>query len=124
MSEAHKGKKQTKETIEKVRAHHLGEKSHFWIDGRDKVPGHRDWVKNKRNRDIRKLEGSHTSEEWEILLAQYNWTCPSCKRAEPEIKLTEDHIIPVSKGGSNNIENIQPLCPTCNGKKHTQIIKY
>lgn len=61
--------------------------------------------------------GSHTLGDWERLKAQYNWTCPNCKRLEPEVKLTEDHIIPLSKGGSNNIENIQPLCGSCNSKK-------
>lgn len=68
--------------------------------------------------------GSHTLEEWETLKAQYNWKCPRCKKAEPKIKLTVDHIIPVTKGGSNNIENIQPLCQPCNSSKQTKIIKY
>lgn len=124
LSEAHKGKKKSKESVAKMAEHHKGDKSHFWIDGRDKIPGHRNWVKNKRNRDIKDLEGGHTEDEWDTLLAQYNWTCPKCKLSEPEIKLTQDHIIPVSKGGSNNIENIQPLCLSCNCKKSTNIIKF
>lgn len=28
-----------------------------------------------------------------------------------------DHVIPVCKGGSNQIENLVPSCPQCNMKK-------
>jgi len=79
-----------------------------------------------RQRQIRKLGngGSHSLGEWNTLKAQYNFTCPSCRKREPEIRLSQDHIIPLSKGGSDNIENIQPLCRLCNSKKNTKIIKY
>lgn len=77
-------------------------------------------------RATRKREngGSHTSAQWETLKAQYNWTCPCCKIKEPIIKLVKDHVVPLAKGGSENIENIQPLCRSCNAKKHTAIIHY
>jgi len=99
-----------------------GEKNHFWKDGRSKNPKWRSWIKNKRNRLKRVSKGSHTFGEWELLKKQYGYCCPFCGKCEPEINLTEDHIIPLSKGGSDYIENIQPLCKSCNSKKHNKII--
>lgn len=76
----------------------------------------------KRRAMERGVSGSHSVVEWETLKAQYNWTCPCCHKFEPEIKLSVDHIIPLIRGGSNNIENIQPLCRSCNCKKNDRLI--
>lgn len=94
--------------------HLQGEKSHGWKGGY--------YVRQTIARAVRRVRereagGAHTPQEWETVKAQYNWTCPCCRRSEPDIKLTKDHIIAVAKGGSNNIENIQPLCKRCNSKK-------
>ncbi len=79
----------------------------------------------QQTREWRKRNGgSFNWGDWESLKAQYNWTCPACNKKEPEIKLTPDHIIPLSRGGMNNIENIQPLCVQCNCRKYTKIIFY
>lgn len=66
-------------------------------------------------------EGSHTVSEWESLIDRYDGVCLSCQSKGP---LTRDHIVPLSKGGSDCIDNIQPLCATCNLKKSTQVIDY
>jgi 5-methylcytosine-specific restriction endonuclease McrA len=68
--------------------------------------------------------GSFTPQEWEDLKAQYDFTCLCCLRSEPEIKLTADHVKPVVMGGTSNIDNIQPLCKSCNSRKHTKFIDY
>lgn len=134
---SHKGQKKSQETVERMKIGQqkrqqekptpFGKKSPNYIDGRTSNREYRSWIKNKRNRIKRQLnkDGSfHTFGEWETLKAQYGYTCPCCHKIEPEIKLTEDHIIPLSKGGSDLIENIQPLCLDCNRRKNAKVIKY
>lgn len=76
---------------------------------------------HNRKARIRGAKGKHTAKEWNELKAKHDFTCLHCKKKEPMIKLTQDHIIPVSKGGDNFISNIQPLCKSCNSKKHNKI---
>ena len=73
--------------------------------------------------------GSHTAKEWEELKALYRGCCLACGMQEPFAHLgyphlTEDHVIPITKGGTNYIENIQPLCLRCNSTKGTQTTDY
>ncbi len=68
--------------------------------------------------------GRFTIEDWKRIKEKYNFTCLSCGKREPEIKLTIDHIQPLSKNGSNNIDNIQPLCRSCNARKNARMIDY
>lgn len=77
---------------------------------------------HNRKARIRGAKGTHTTQQWKDLKIKHNYTCLHCNREEPEIKLTEDHIIPISKGGSNDISNIQPLCQSCNSKKKDKIL--
>lgn len=69
-------------------------------------------------------KGSHTLIQWNELKKQYGFQCAKCKKQEPNIKLTKDHIKPVSRGGDNGIKNIQPLCQKCNVKKFTRTIRF
>ena len=65
--------------------------------------------------------GSHTEEEWQMYLDMAEHKCLACGRDGP---LTKDHILPLIKGGTDNIHNIQPLCQSCNSRKHAQFINY
>ncbi len=77
--------------------------------------------RQKRRARISKVGGSFSGEQWLELKKLFNWTCYMCFRKEPVIQLTVDHKIPLSKGGTNNIDNIQPLCHNCNSSKRTNI---
>jgi hypothetical protein len=33
------------------------------------------------------------------------------------VMFTRDHIIPASRGGTNDLDNMQPMCADCNGRK-------
>lgn len=65
--------------------------------------------------------GSHTESQWLALKYRYGYRCVKCQQLKP---LTKDHIIPISRGGTNNISNIQPLCRECNSSKGKKIIDY
>jgi 5-methylcytosine-specific restriction endonuclease McrA len=51
--------------------------------------------------------------------ASQGWTCASCQELLPATYQV-DHIIPLDLGGSNDILNLQALCPLCHSTKTQQ----
>jgi 5-methylcytosine-specific restriction endonuclease McrA len=66
--------------------------------------------------------GNFTVEEFKELCESYGNKCLAC--GDTEAALEADHVVPLTKGGSDNISNIQPLCGSCNRKKFVNIIDY
>lgn len=54
---------------------------------------------------------------WERLKREASFRCSHCGQQEPAIKLSPDHRVPRSRGGTNDDENWQPLCEQCNNLK-------
>lgn len=57
----------------------------------------------------------------EIQVYVWNRDAGKCVKCGSKENLEYDHIIPVSKGGSNTARNIQLLCQTCNRSKSNEI---
>jgi hypothetical protein len=87
-------------------------------------PGYLSFLEKRRETRKRTNGGSFTFIEWEELKNNCQYTCQRCLKSEPEIKLTVDHIVPISKNGQDSIDNIQPLCTLCNMIKQTKIQKW
>lgn len=59
--------------------------------------------------------GTFTNVEWMILKLEWNVCCAYCGIRSAE--LTQDHVVPLSRGGSNTKDNILPACSSCNSRK-------
>jgi hypothetical protein len=93
---------------------------------RARLRGRRDPVArkiHKRNYDARKrgAEGTFTRSQWQALCGWFGSICLGCGA---NAKLEVDHVVPLSRGGTNWIQNLQPLCRTCNASKRAKTIDY
>ena len=65
------------------------------------------------------LDAYFTLDDWNKILKESNNCCVRCGAS---INLTIDHIIPLSKDGTNFPNNLQPLCRSCNAKKSNKVL--
>jgi len=57
-------------------------------------------------------------------MLKYGATCCEKCKIECENGYHVDHIVPISKAGTHDYDNLQVLCARCNLKKHTEIADY
>ena len=81
------------------------EKARFWTS----VSGH--------NRRLRMVVSDNpiTFVQWNKLKKKHGGICFYCGKKK---KLTQDHFIPLTMGGSHNVSNIVPACKSCNSRKY------
>jgi 5-methylcytosine-specific restriction endonuclease McrA len=70
-------------------------------------------VRNRRSK-IRKLSGRCTPTQWMDRLAYYGGKCRYCGCSG---KMTADHRVPISRGGTGFPSNLVPACLSCNSRK-------
>lgn len=73
----------------------------------------------KRRAAKLKAPGSWTEKDIKKLYELQRGKCMAC-RCDLSKSFHRDHIVALSKGGSNDISNIQLLCKSCNSRKHAK----
>lgn len=72
---------------------------------------------------LRAAEGKHTAADVQRIYAEQNGCCAHCKVSVGN-KYHVDHIVAITRGGSNWPANLQVLCPPCNQRKFTHDMDY
>jgi 5-methylcytosine-specific restriction endonuclease McrA len=80
----------------------------------------------KRRHHLRNCPQIYTLKEWDDKVNNTQGICPMCKKDVGIEKLHLDHILPISKAPSGfvyTIDDVQPLCPSCNPSKGSRLMK-
>lgn len=61
--------------------------------------------------------GNRRRHKTDVLLTKQNDLCYYCDRALPWDHATLDHVVPLSRGGGNGLDNLVASCQWCNGMR-------
>lgn len=76
------------------------------------------WHASVRHQRLKGTPNDLTREQWLARLEEFGHHCAYCW-AEG-VPLTQDHLIPIVKGGAHTIDNVVPACKPCNAKKQAR----
>ena len=64
----------------------------------------------------KRIKRNITATTKKVIAANQQWHCNICKNIL-DASYEVDHIIPLYKGGNNELHNLQALCRNCHGMK-------
>jgi hypothetical protein len=77
----------------------------------------RAWSNAYRARKVG-AEGDCTVDEWLAILRYFDFRCAYCLKHTDEVgTLAREHMLPLSRGGTNHPDNLAPSCKVCNSRK-------
>jgi len=94
------------EVNEKARAYHATPAGRLMVK-----------IANARTKAVRRALGPIDMKGFAAKCADLQWVCQLCGKILTPETVTVDHIVPVVRGGTNALENLQPLCQHCNSVK-------
>ena len=112
-----------REYMKQWRAEHCDERRGYVEQWHIEHPGMRAVYNHRRRSLINSNGGSFTADELNALFEQQEGFCFYCGKllfGSFETAFHVEHKVPLSRGGSNNIDNIALSCAKCNLSKHTK----
>lgn len=117
--------KKNKEHVMQNKEHYLKYRMNYYQLNKDEIkrknniwrtsnPDKFNTLSQRRRARKKSVESNYTHEEWESCKKFFHNKCAYCGTEE---KLTQEHFIPLSKGGEYTINNIIPACKSCNCSK-------
>ncbi|GIG62944.1 hypothetical protein Lfu02_73160 [Longispora fulva] len=85
---------------------------------KDRNPDRVNWHTRKRRNRIVAAIGSHTDREWREMLRRHAGRCAYCGKQAVE----RDHVVPLTRGGSDFVSNLLPACRGCNCSKNNKLL--
>ncbi|KKL76774.1 hypothetical protein LCGC14_2041530 [marine sediment metagenome] len=86
--------------------------------------GRRIRVQTQARRDARQaaLPATLTDDEWQAILMDYDYRCAYCRTPfNDNMVITQDHVLPLSRGGPYTEANIVPACGACNSQYRARL---
>lgn len=92
---------------------------HYWQSdlARNK---HRMYSAKRRSRQAKAPLNDLTKKDWLESLKYFNHECSYCGNKE---NIEQDHVRPLTKGGSHTKTNIIPACRSCNSSKRQRLLE-
>lgn len=109
-----RAKEYRRNNIEKYKAYDRS----YVINNRDKV--RLKWIRkgHRRRARERETEVHYTLEQWAACLDFFGHSCAYCGASG--VPLQKEHFVPVTSGGDFTINNIIPVCGSCNSSKQAR----